>query len=135
MFNRIELKDAPELKQVILAAFPSYRKKTCFFSAFNGEQNINSYWDGGSRDEYAVVELASMRRIPMPMASHPYFDVAVHGLASKETEAVRSDHAGNIYLKVLPVGFALVSAGTFCGKPATAHIYFNPDNLAKYLPA
>ena len=70
----------------------------------------------------------------MPTSTHPYFDVARYGLANKENEVISVDHVGNIELKILPEGFALVSAGTFCGKPATAHVYLNPANLAKLLP-
>jgi hypothetical protein len=33
----------------------------------------------------------------------------------------------------LPEGFALIEAGTFCGKPATAHIFLNPANITKLL--
>jgi hypothetical protein len=135
MFQAIELKDAPELRQVILAAFPDYRKKKAWFSAFSGDHNINSYWDEGSKAEYAIVELATMQRRPLPTRTHPFYEIARYGMENKETEVLRTDHVGNLYLKVLPVGFALVQAGTSCGKPATAHIFFNPDNLAKYLPA
>jgi hypothetical protein len=134
--QRVELKNAPEIKRVILAAFPNYRKKTASFSAFSESgQNINSYWDGGSRDYYAVVELATMKRGTMPSSSHPYFDVARYGMANKEDGVVKVDHVGNVTLKVLPEGFALVQTGVFCGKEASAHVYFNPANLAKLLPA
>lgn len=135
MYTRAELKSAPELKRVVLAAFPSYRKLRCTFSAFQGEENINSYWDGGTKDEFAIVELSTMQRRALPSKTHPFYEVARYGMANKENEVIRTDHVGNIYLKLLPAGFALVKAGTFCGKPATAHIFFNPDNLAKYLAA
>ena len=131
----VTLKSAPEVRRVVEAAFPSYRKHKAYISAFNGGVNINSYWDGGSRDEYAIVELASLQRRSLPTSSHPYFDVARHGSVNAETATVSVDHVGNITLKILPEGFALVAAGTFCGKPATAHIYLNPANMAKYLPA
>jgi len=132
--ERIELKSAPEVKRLILAAFPSYKKHNAFLSAFNGGKNINSYWDGGSREEYRIVELSTLQLRPIPTSTHPYFDVARYGLANKENEVISVDHVGNIELKILPEGFALVAAGTFCGKPATAHVYLNPANLAKLLP-
>lgn len=129
----MELKDAPEVKRVVLAAFPSYRKHRATLSAFNGEVNLNSYWDSGSRAEFAIVELATGQRKPLPTRTHPYFEVARYGI-SGENEVISVDHAGNITLKVLPEGFALVEAGTFCGRPATAHVYVNPANLSKLLP-
>jgi hypothetical protein len=132
--NRIELKSAPEVKQVILAAFPSYKKHNAFLSVWPGSMNINSYWDGGSRDEYAIVELSTMQRKPMPTSTHPYFDVARYGLANKDNGIIETDHVGNITLKMLPEGFAIVRAGVFCGKSATAHVYLNSENLAKLLP-
>jgi hypothetical protein len=80
------------------------------------------------------VELATMQQKNLPTSTHPFFDVANRGMANQENPIVATDHVGNITLKVLPEGFALVSAGTFCGKPGTAKIYFNPANLSKYLP-
>jgi hypothetical protein len=136
MLQAIELKSAPEVKRVIVAGFPGYKKHRAFLSAFpESGKNINSYWDGGSRDEYAIVELSTMQRKPMPSSTHPYFDIARHGMANQDNGIVESDHVGNITLKMLPEGFALVSAGTFCGKQATAHVYLNPANLAKLLTA
>jgi hypothetical protein len=134
MMNTISLKTAPEVKRVVTAAFPSYKKHSAFLSVFNGGVGINSFWDGGSRDEFAVVELATGHRKVLPTRTHPYFDVAVRGLTNTETQDIEVDHVGNITLKHLPEGFALVSAGTFCGKPATAHVWVNAANMTKLLP-
>lgn len=136
MMQTIELKSAPELKRLVLAAFPDYRKKSVFLSVF-GERgvNVNSYWDGGSRAVYALVEMATMRRKALPTGSHPYFDISSRGLAGQETPDVAVDHVGNVTLKRLPEGIALIEGGTFCGKPATAHIRVNAANMAKYLTA
>ena len=35
---------------------------------------INSYWDGGSKDVYALVRLTDLRSLPLPSSTHPYFD-------------------------------------------------------------
>jgi hypothetical protein len=131
----VELKTAPELKRVILAAFPSYKKHRTFLSAFNGGVNINTYWDGGSRSEFAIVDLNTWQRKALPTATHPYFDVARKGIAGQEDSVIAVSAVGNVTLKVLPEGFALVEAGTFCGKAATAHVYLNAANMAKLLPA
>ena len=129
------LKQEPVLKAIILAAFPSYRKQKAFVSVFNGGVNVNSYWDGGSKDEYAIVELATLQRHPLPTSSHPFFDVARHGLANRRTEVASVDRVGNVTLNMLPDGFVLVSAGTFCGKPATAHVWVPASNMAPLLTA
>ena len=134
MYQKIELRLAPEVKAVVKAAFPDYRKHRAVLSVFDRGVNINSYWDGGSKSEYAVVELASLRRRDLPSSSHPYFDVTAHGLANVENQDIKIDHVGNITLQRLPEGFALVSAGTFCGKSATARVYVARENLAKLLP-
>lgn len=134
MLETVELKSAPEVKRVILAAFPDYKKRRAFLSEFYSGKNINSYWDGGSKSEYAIVELATMSRRPLPTHTHPFFEVAARGMANRDTGVVESDNVGNLHLKILPEGFALVETGWFCGKPATAHVYLNPANLTKMLP-
>lgn len=130
----ITLTSAPEVKAVMLTAFPGYRKQTVTLSVFNGGVTLNSYWDGGTRSEFAVVELATLKRKSLPTATHPYFDVAARGLAQVENQDITIDRVGKITLKHLPEGFALVEAGTFCGKAATGHIHLHPANMAKLLP-
>jgi hypothetical protein len=131
----IELKQHPEVQSAIRAAFPSYKKRSAFISVFSEHGvNVNTFWDGGSRDEYAIVELATGKRHALPTRTHPFFDIASRGV-SGETEALSVDARGNITLKLLPDGFALVQGGIFCGKTATAHIYLNASNIAKYLEA
>lgn len=128
-----ELKLYPEIKRVIVAAFPNYKKKKAMVSVFKGEVNVNSYWSEGSRSEYGIVELATMSRKLLPTPTHPYFDVANRGLAGTGNRVLSADHVGNITLKELPSGYALVSAGTFCGKPATTHVYFNVNDITTQL--
>jgi hypothetical protein len=136
MDQAIELRQNPDVKRVITTAFPGYKKQRAFLSAF-GEHgvSINSYWGGGSRDYYAIVDLRTMTTRPLPTSTHPYFEVAARGLANQENDVVSVDHVGNVTLKILPEGFALVRTGIFCGKPSTAHVYLNPANFAKLLPA
>ena len=125
--NAIKLADNKRLKAIILAAFPDYRKREAFVSEFR-PMNVNSYWDGGSREEYAIVELATSKRLPLPKATHPVFEVAGRGGAGYSDPIIEVDRVGNITLKVLPVGFCLVQAGMFLGKPATAHVYTAREN-------
>lgn len=121
----VELRSRPDISRIVRAAFPQYRKRSAFVSEFGDRgKTINSYWDGGSRDVYALVNLSTMKTQPLPTASHPFFDVARAGMTGGDSEFVHVDHAGNITLKVLPPGFALVQGGTFMGKDATAHVYF-----------
>lgn len=133
----IELKDHAEVSRIVRLAFPDYRKRRAFVSAFHGGKNINSYWDGGSRSEYAIVNLVTGERKNLPTATHPYFDIAARRLLNTSTNDgyVSVDHVGNVRLNALPDGYVLVQAGTFCGVPATAHLFLNDANLIKLLPA
>lgn len=134
MLQDVVLKQHPEIKAIVTAAFPGYKKHKAWLRTMGPSgQGINSYWDGGSRAEYALVDLATGRRVALPTNTHPYFDIARAGLAGAEDSAVVVDHRGNVTLKILPEGIALVQAGTFCGKPATATVILNPANMAKLL--
>jgi len=120
---------------LILAAFPSYRKRTAYIAPFGASQSINSYWDGGSKAEYAIVEIATLRESPLPSSTHPAYEIANRGLANTQDEYVTIDRAGNVRLKSIPAGFVLITAGTSCGKPATAILHFGADDLALALGA
>lgn len=131
--RRVELRSAPEVKAVIRAGFPSYRRRTAYLGEFR-PRSINSYWDGGSRDEFAIVHLDSLSRRSLPTASHPYFDIASRGNANRENEILSTDRVGNLTLKVLPDGYALVRSGVFQGKPAMAYVFVPASNLNDLLP-
>jgi hypothetical protein len=134
MLQTIDLKAYPAIKRIILAAFPGYKKHRAFISDFGPSgKNINSFWDGGSRAEYAIVHLPTTTRKALPTSTHPYFDVASRGIAGESADVEVSDR-GLITLKHLPPGFALVEAGTSCGKAATAHVFFCAEDLPKQLP-
>ena len=121
MLETIELKQRPELKKIVTAAFPNYKKHKAFLSQFS-ELNINSYWDGGSKSEYVCVHVPTLTRRPLPSSSHPYFDIHARGIQG-ENAFVKVDHVGNVYVKQLPADCVIVEAGYFCGKPSTAHIH------------
>jgi hypothetical protein len=128
----INLKSAPEVKRVINAAFPEYKKHNAFLTAFSDSSvDVNSYWDGGSKSVFVLVDLATLARKSLPTSTHPYFDLHA---ATGQTPDVTVDR-GNVTLRRLPEGIALVEGGTFCGKPAIAHVYVNPANLTKFLAA
>ena len=127
--QKIELKTAPEVLRVVRAAFPNYKKHNAFLSSFS-ETTINSYWDGGSKSVYVLVDLATLQHKHMPTSTHPHYEM--HN-ANGENQDVIVER-GNITLKRLPEGIALVEGGVFCGKLATAHVHVNPANLSKLLP-
>lgn len=122
----VKLSEHPGIKNMILCAFPDYRKQKAMVSFFpeNGI-NINSFWDGGSKDEYAIVHIPTMQKKVLPTRTHPFFEVSKRGMSNAENSDVLIDDKGNITLKRLPEGFVLIRTGTFVGKPATAHVYIS----------
>lgn len=103
-------------------AFPGNRKD---FSvrAFQGPMNVNSYWDGGSRSAYVMIRLDDMSTATLPTSTHPIFDRKANG-----------ERCGNLELNKLPPNTALVSGGTFRGKPASVTVYVSEENLTPLLP-
>jgi hypothetical protein len=133
---KVELKNTPDLKKLIQAADPSYKKRNAFVSAFSSHGvNINSHWDGGSRSLYAIVDIVTGQKKALPSHTHPFYDIAAKGLANQTDGVVSIDGGGNVTLMALPENYALVETGHFCGKVATAHVFLNPANMPKYLEA
>jgi hypothetical protein len=112
----------PGIGPIARAAFPDNRKpiQVC---EFRGPQNVNSYWDGGSKDEYRLVHLVTGQVWHAP-TSHPHFDRKEDG-----------SRCGGLEIRELPENVALVSGGYFCGKPATITVHLRPENMVKMLPA
>jgi hypothetical protein len=118
-----DLTTAPELGRIVRASGVRGKKGTVTVREWRGPQRMNSYWDGGSKDEYALVELGSLKVWTVP-DSHPHFDRKPNG-----------DRCGILELRELPPGTCLVVGGVSCGKPATIELQFRPENLAALLPA
>ena len=131
----VTLKDNPEIRRIVNSAAMNYRKQKAYVSEFSGKVNISSYWDGGSKSYYTIVNLATGLCRNLPTSTHPYFDIAVQGMANQETPDVESDERGNLYLRRLPQGFALVETGIFMGKTAPAHVYLSPEDMPLQLSA
>jgi hypothetical protein len=106
----------PAARQITNVAFNySGRKfKACVVNAGH-KFTLNSMWDGGSRDYYAVVKLSTMESI----------DVSdMVGSYTREDKTLK-----------LQAGFALVEHSFFCGKDAGITIYILEENAAKLIPA
>lgn len=113
----------PEIKRIIEASGVRGKQGDVVVDVFHGPRTVNSYWDGGSKDEFAIVDLDSGKAWNVP-TTHPYFDRRPDG-----------ERCGNLELRELPPNCCLVQGGTFCGKPATYRIHLREENLAKLLPA
>ena len=108
------------VQTILNATFPNYRKVKVAIQA-NGKCHFSDLnWSGGSRSEYRSCTLDG--RSLASMAN--YNQMAPWDPRQIEGQSVD-----------IPRGACIVSAGTFCGKPATAVIHVHPDDMAKLLPA
>ena len=82
-------------------AFPDYKGRKFFEQRQERPMSLSSYWDGGSCDKYAVVNLDTLEVSHAP-SSHPCFDK--YGKAAMQERVV------------IPVGFVIVKRTYFCGK-------------------
>lgn len=114
----INLKNAPEIKALILAADPTYRKRTANLYAETEVSLYGTYWSGGSRNSYAGVCLSTRK-----VGAAVQYDPAGFG-GPAETPRVS-----------MVQGAAVVRTGFFCGAVSTATVYLHPTNLAQLLPA
>ncbi len=70
-----------------------------------------TYWDGGSRSSYFLVDLNTQQVQPCEHYNPPQF-----GGPRQDPVVTLAPHQ------------AVVEAGVFCGRPATPTIYFHPDH-------
>ena len=98
------------------AAFPRTKLRKIYVKEFKGPHSLNSYWDSGYRDYFQILRLADMATVASVPQNGTIFD------------------GKNLELSALPEGFALV-AHHYCGSTEYGSIYFNPENLVKFLPA
>jgi hypothetical protein len=107
--------DAPEVKQIARVAFPDYNGNKFKVELFRGPMNLSSYWDGGSRDYYAIVNMSTMRSEPIPQGGSGHGDVPYR-------------------MTTLPDSFAVVEHTFYMGKDLGITIYVNQENMSKMLP-
>ena len=109
--------DKPDetIRNIVNTTFPSYKGRTYTLST-NVPSQLNSYWDGGSKDSYIFYELSTGKTFHVA-TNHPFF----------ERENPRD-------LKALPPGVILVCHSIFCGKDMGITIYADEMSLAPLLP-
>lgn len=105
---RYHLEPLPEQgRRLVAAAFPDYAGRKFALVVEPGPMSVGSYWDGGSRNCFAVVRLADYAALPVPTA-HPVFD-------------------GTIPPLEIPAGCVIVEHSIFCGKDAGITFHVRPD--------
>ena len=105
----------PEIRRIVDASGVSGRKSDVTVTQFKGPQRVDSYWNEGSRDAFAFVNLATYQQWRVP-ENHPHYDKR------------------SLELSELPPNVCLVQGGTFRGSPSSFTIHFRPENLATLLP-
>jgi hypothetical protein len=113
--NETYYSDAPEIRDIVKIAFPSYNGKKFKVDTFSGPMRLDSYWDDGSRDYYAIVNMKTERSKPIP-----------------ENGSMQGGKPFRI--SKLPAGFAVVRNSIVRGQDMGVTIYVNAENLSKMLP-
>jgi len=102
--------------KIVSATFPSYRGKS-FSLSTSIPSRLDSYWDGGSKDEFCFYHLDEHKSFSVA-SNHPYFE-----------------RHNPSHLEFLPPRILLVKHCYFCGKDMGITIYANESDITKMLPA
>ena len=111
-----------DLRNIATACFPEYRGRK-FKVAFRKPTSLDSYWDGGSRDYYALWNLDNGKQFAIP-SNHPAFE---RGRAAATVKA-------NATIHDLP-NIIVVERSYFCGKDSGITFYADPARISGMLPA
>jgi len=111
-YHVINLAQAPEVKRLILAADPTYRKRTAALTVASEVALRGTYWSGGTRATYTAVNIATRQSQTAEQYAPPQFG------GPKEVPTV-----------ALPPGAVIVQTGFFCGKVSTAQVFIHPQDL------
>jgi hypothetical protein len=99
--------------QKFKSLFAGYRKKAIFVNKLSDNEprrfNTASYWDGGSKTDHHIYNLASGQLGIPPVGSYPMFQAEY----------------------ILKPGEIHITTGCFCGKPATAFLDYFPCDEEK----
>ena len=111
------------MQTVTLSGFPEiarlmpvgYKKRKAFIQSREKITLSNTYWDGGSRSSYTIVNI-------------------VTGKVTYDSYAACPPQFGGITPVVeIDNDIAIIETGVFCGKPATASVFVSPENYNKLL--
>ena len=114
MRNEIYTQD-PEAIRIVNAAFPGLSTNKIRIVPFH-PMRLDSNWEGGSKDSYVLIDIATFKHAPIPENGTPFSSAPYH-------------------IDQLPMNVVVVQYTIFCGKHLGFRIYVNSENLGKYLPA
>jgi hypothetical protein len=66
-------KTIPVIAKIINATFPDYRGRKIKIRAWKGPRKLDSWWDGGSRDYFALVSI-STGQVAQMESNHPFYE-------------------------------------------------------------
>ena len=105
--------------QLVSRTFPGYRGRKFRLEAHDNpafSMNLNSYWSGGSRDYFQLINLSTMQTLPIPQNGTMFDDNDLREVP-------------------IPEGIAVVEHSIFCGKDCGITVHISAANAAKLLPA
>lgn len=106
----------PIIAAIVRATFPTYRGRKFRVQVSDAPINAASSWEGGSRDYFRFVNLATFDATATMPAQSAF------------------DRPAGIGAVPMPAGFACVRHSIFCGKDTGLTIIVRPDNAAPLLP-
>lgn len=99
------------VKNLAKTAYPGWKGRKFYVQISDKARRLLSYWDGGSKDDFRVVEIAT-GQISHPPTVYPF------------------GGENNPNYQPQP-GFALVEHSIFCGKDGGCTVYLHPDDQEK----
>lgn len=105
----LDINDDELVREIVSVAFPEYKGRRVRIEYGVKKINMRSYWDGGSKFYFSVVNVQNRKALRVP-TSHPIFD-KVKGVDAFE----------------IPEGYVVVEHSIFCGKDQGIYIH-SPDS-------
>jgi len=111
----IHLDATIEVKALAHQAFPGYNGRKFKLDNSGYKVNLTSHWDGGSRDQFVVLQLGTNATKAIPQNGTMFDRVSVDDVD-------------------IPVGFVIVEHSIFCGKDLGITFHVNPETAIGFLP-
>lgn len=112
----ISVKD-PAVRAALAATFPNYKGRKLSYRVEDSPLDVTSFWDGGSRSYFVLLELATLRARPVPQNGTPY-----------DGGPIRPNGVH------IPEGYAIVEHVIFCGKDLGIRFHVGPSDSARFAP-
>ena len=106
-----------DLKPLIKATFPKYRKRKVYVRASTKIMFYDLNWSGGTKSEYRACTIAGK-----PIQSN--VNMGLPAPWNNPYEGLEID---------IPLGAVIAEGGYFCGKERVITFHVHPDNMPKVL--